>query len=103
MKSASRGDLEVGQGRRPRAWLAATRSGGPGRPSAGMTTGCPKVRQADSQSVVRQFDRRAKNKKPGFEAGLLHLLLLGGAPLDAPRANRMFSKIASAFAIRAEP
>jgi len=40
MRGASRGVLEVGQRRRPRAGFASLHSGGPGQPSAGTMTGC---------------------------------------------------------------
>ena len=40
MRGASRGVLEVGQVRRPRACLASTHSGGPGSPSVPTTGDC---------------------------------------------------------------
>jgi hypothetical protein len=61
MRGASRGVLGVGQARRPRAWFAATHSGGAGAPLGGTRT--PREELADGVSLDEALAESAARRR----------------------------------------
>src|SRR5665647_2011232 len=86
MRGASRGDPEVGQARRPRAWFAATHSGGAGAPPGDTTIPCQEL--ADGWPSVLPEARNPRSPK--------------GTPLAKPqgRAKRRVRKRGPALSRR---
>ena len=69
MRGASRGDPEVGQARRPRAWLVTSHSGGPGSPSVPTTGDCLQWLDAARTKAGESLPDRASQKPPGSAPG----------------------------------
>ena len=75
MRGASRGVLGVEQARRPRAWFAATHSGGAGAPPGGTRT--PREELADGGPLALSQAQKARpgaarKRRDGAPKGATH-------------------------------